>query len=206
MKSILFVNSSPRGSESLSYKVARGIVTDLISRYANASVVLRDLVQNPPPHLGQVLLAAMSSAPDHRTQEQSDALALSDSLVDELSAADILVIAAPMHNFGVPSTLKAWIDHVARAGRTFRYGPGGPQGLLLGKRAILVLSRGGVYSEGPAKALDFQEPYLRAVLRLLAITDVEAVHVEGVGMSTIGPEKAVVSAMQQSRKILDEVA
>ena len=206
MKSILFVNSSPRGSESVSYRVARGIVTDLISRYANASVVLRDLVQNPPPHLGQALLAGMSSAPQQRTHEQSDALALSDSLVDELSAADILVIAAPMHNFGVPSTLKAWIDHVARAGRTFRYGPTGPQGLLLGKRAILVLSRGGVYSEGPAKALDFQEPYLRAVLRLLGITDVEAVHVEGVGMSTIGPEKAVVSAMQQSRKILDNVA
>ena len=206
MKSILFVNSSPRGSESLSYKVARGLVTDLVSRHANVSVVLRDLVQNPPPHLGQALLAGMSSAPEQRTQEQKDAVALSDVLVDELSSADILVIAAPMHNFGVPSTLKAWIDHVARAGRTFRYGPGGPQGLLVGKRAILVLARGGIYSEGPAKALDFQEPYLRAVLRFLGITDVEVVHVEGVGMSSIGPEKAVNSAMQQSRKILDNVA
>jgi FMN-dependent NADH-azoreductase len=182
------------------------MVNDLISRHANASVVLRDLAQNPPPHLGQALLAGLSAAPEQRTREQSEALALSDALVDEVSDADILVIAAPMHNFGVPSTLKAWIDHVVRAGRTFRYAPGGPQGLLRGKRAILVLASGGVYSEGPAQALDFQEPYLRAVLRFLGITDVDVVHVEGVRMSTIGPEKAVVSAMQQSRKILDHVA
>src|SRR5258707_6628105 len=107
-----------------------------------------------------------------------------------------------MHNFGIPSTLKAWIDHVVRAGRTFTYSEGGPEGLLKGKRLILVLASGGVYSNGPAKQLDFQEPYLRAVLGFIGLTDIGVVRVEGVAMSAIGPEKAVASAMARSTEVL----
>jgi FMN-dependent NADH-azoreductase len=111
-----------------------------------------------------------------------------------------------MHNFGVPSTLKAWIDHISRAGRTFSYGANGPQGLLKGKHAILVLASGGVYSNGQMKAFDFIEPYLRAVLGFLGITNVDVVRVEGVATSAIGPEKALVAASTQSKQLVASLA
>lgn len=95
--------------------------------------------------------------------QRSAVVTLSDTLVSELEAADTIVLAAPMYNFSIPSTLKAWVDHVARAGRTFRYTGAGPDGLLKGKKAYVVTARGGVYSEGPGASFDFQEPYLRAV-------------------------------------------
>ena len=131
---------------------------------------------------------------------------MSDALIGELVTADVIVLAVPMHNFGIPSTLKAWIDHVVRAGRTFIYSEGGPEGLLKGKRLILVLASGGVYSNGPAKQLDFQEPYLRAVLGFIGLTDIEVVRVEGVAMSAIGADKAVATATAHSREILARAA
>jgi len=206
MKNILFVESSPRGSESFSQKVAQSVVNDLKARHPEAKVVVRDLAANPPPHVGLPFITGMYAPAEHRTPDQAQAIALSDALIDELFAADTIVIAVPMHNFTLPSTLKAWIDHVARAGRTFNYGAHGPEGLLKGKRAILVLARGGVYSSGPTKPLDFQEPYLRAVLRFLGITDVQVVHVEGAANRAIGPEKALAAATAQSKQILAQIA
>ena len=129
-------------------------------------MVVRDLAENPPPHAGGAFVSALQTPPDRLTKEQSEATALSESLIAELSAADVLVLGVPMHNFGLPSTLKAWIDHVVRAGRTFSFSAHGPQGLLKGKRAVLVLSRGGVYSDGPAKPYDFQEPSFERFLDL----------------------------------------
>ena len=111
-----------------------------------------------------------------------------------------------MHNFGVPSTLKAWIDHISRNGRTFSYGANGPQGLLKGKHAILVLASGAVYSNGQMKAFDFTEPYLRAVFAFLGITDVDVVRVEGVAISAIGPEKALAAASTQSKHLVAGLA
>ena len=131
---------------------------------------------------------------------------MSDALIDELFAADTIALAVPMHNFSPPSTLKAWIDHITRAGRTFSYSSNGPDGLLKGKRAILVLASGGVYSNGPAKPFDFTEPYLRTVLGFIGITDVEVVRVEGVANSAIGPEKALASARTQSKHVLAQLA
>ena len=207
MKNILLIQSSPRGSDSYSHKVARYIVGDLEERYPGANVVVRDLARNPPPHVGQAFVGGGSTGPEQRTPQQTKALALSDVLIDELLAADILVLAVPMHNFGPPSTLKAWIDHVVRIGRTVSYSSQkGPEGMLKGKRVILVLARGGVYSDGPAKPLDFQEPYLRAILGFIGLTDIDVVRVEGVAMSAIGPEKAVASAMARSREILSQAA
>ena len=207
MKNILLIQSSPRGLESYSQKVARSVVGDLEERHPDAKLVVRDLAQNPPPHVGEAFVGGISTGPEQRTLEQAKALALSDALIDELFAADIIVLAVPMHNFGPPSTLKAWIDHVVRAGRTVSYSEKkGPEGKLKGKRVILVLARGGVYSDGPAKPLDFQEPYLRAILGFIGLTDIDVVRVEGVAMSAIGPEKAVVSAMARSQEILSQVA
>src|SRR6266478_2911978 len=206
MKNILLIQSSPRGSESYSQRVAKSIVVDLQEHHPGANVVVRDLAQNSPPHVGLAFVGGISTGPEQRTPEQTKALALSDVLIDEVLAADVIVFAVPMHNFGPPSTLKAWIDHVVRIGRTVSYSHKGPEGMLKEKRAILVLARGGVYSDGPAKPLDFQEPYLRAILGFMGITDIDVVRVEGVSMSAIGPEKAVASAMAQSREILLEAA
>ena len=206
MKNILLIQSSPRGGLSFSQKVAQSVVHDLQERYPEATVVVRDLAQNPPPHVGLDFIIGMYTPPERHTPGQVKAIALSDSLIDELFAADTIVIAVPMHNFGPPSTLKSWIDHVARAGRTFNYGAHGPEGLLKNKRAILVLARGGVYSSGPTKPLDFQEPYLRAVLGFLGITDVSAIHVEGAANRAIGPEKAIATATAKSKDILAQFA
>jgi FMN-dependent NADH-azoreductase len=125
-------------------------------RCRDAKVTVRNLAFNPPPHVGQAFVGALAAPPQQQTPQQADALALSEELIDELAAADLVVMAVPMHNFGIPSTLKAWIDHVVRAGRTFSYTPNGPQGLLKGKRAIVVLATGGIHSSGPTKAFDFR--------------------------------------------------
>ena len=202
MKNILFIQSSPRGSESYSHKVAQSIVDRLMKRHPNANVAARNLAENPPPHVGPAFVGGLWSQPEQRTPDQAAAMAVSDALIDELAAADLVVFAVPMHNFGPPSTLKAWIDHVVRAGRTFAYSDKGPEGLLKGKRALLVLARGGVYSNGPAKPLDFQEPYLRTILGFIGITDIDVVHVEGVAVGAIGAEKGVASAMARSKEIL----
>jgi FMN-dependent NADH-azoreductase len=206
MKNILLIQTSPRGSLSFSQKIAQSIVHDLRAQHPETTVVVRDLAENPPPHIGPAFITGQQVPPEQRKPDQAKALAVSDGLIDELIAADVLVLAVPMFNFGVPSTLKAWIDHISRAGRTFSYGAHGPVGLLKGKRAILVLARGGVYTEGPTKQYDFQEPYLRSVLGFLGITDVHAVHVEGVASSAIGPEKALASATAQSKQILSQAA
>jgi FMN-dependent NADH-azoreductase len=206
MKNILLIQSSPRGNDSYSHQAARSIVNELRVRNPGAKVVERNLAENPPPHVGLPFISGQYAAPEQRTPVQTQALALSDTLIDELLAADTIVIAVPMHNFGPPSTLKAWIDHVARAGRTFSYGANGPQGLLKGKHAILVVASGGVYSAEPMKLFDFTEPYLRTVLSFIGITEVDVVRVAGVANSAIGPEKALASASAQSKQLLAQIA
>jgi FMN-dependent NADH-azoreductase len=206
MKNILFIQTSPRGPQSYSQKVAQSVVDELRIPYPTADLVVRNLAQNPPPHIGEAFVGALPIPPAQRTPEQTAALKLSDALIDELAAADIVVLAVPMHNFSVPSTLKAWIDHVVRLGRTVSYSQNGPEGTLKGKRVILVLASGGVYSDGPARPLDFQETYLRAILGFIGLTDIEVVRVEGIAMSAIGPEKAVASAMAQSTELLTQAA
>ena len=206
MKNILLIESSPRGGDSYSHQAARSIVNELQTRNPGSGIVVRDLGQNPPPHVGMAFIGGMYAAPEQRTPDQARSLALSDALIDELFAADTIVIASPMHNLGVPSTLKAWIDHISRAGRTFSYGANGPQGLLKDKHAIVVLASGGVYSEGHMKALDFAEPYLRTALGFLGITDVDVVRVAGVAISAIGPEKALATANSQSKQLVASLA
>jgi FMN-dependent NADH-azoreductase len=119
------------------------------------------------------------------TDAERVAQALSDELIAELFAADTIVIGAPMYNFSIPTTLRAWFDHVLRPRVTFAYSEAGPQGLVTGKKVIVIESRGGLYSEGPAQVMDFQEPYLRALLGFIGLTDVEFIHAEKIGF---GPE------------------
>ncbi|MGC2520845.1 MAG: FMN-dependent NADH-azoreductase [Burkholderiales bacterium] len=206
MKNLLYVSSSPRGAQSYSHQIAHRIVDDLKARHPAAKVVVRDVAKEPLPHVGEAFVGGLFLPPEQRSPAQAKALAVSDALVDELVAADVVVLAVPMHNFALPSTLKAWIDHVVRVGRTFSYTANGPEGLLKGKQAIAVVSRGGVYSDGPMKQLDFQESYLRSVLGFIGITDVHMVRVEGVGMGEEAVKNAIASAKAQSDEVVREIA
>jgi FMN-dependent NADH-azoreductase len=191
---ILYVTSSPRGSASYSNRVAANVLDELTARNPGTTVTLRDLAREPLPHIGDDFVAATRGPNGPQTDAQRALLARSDELVDELFAADVIVIAAPMINFTIPTNLKAWIDYVARAGRTFRYSEKGPEGLVKGKQVIIVAARGGVYSAGPGSALDFQLPYLKSVLAFLGMTEVEVLEVEGTAYGPEAAEKAVVAA------------
>jgi FMN-dependent NADH-azoreductase len=202
---ILYVTSSSRGSASYSNRVAAEVLDELRTRSPGASVAMRDLARDPLPHIGDDFVAATRSPNGPQTDAQRALLAQSDALVDELFAADVIVIAAPMINFTVPSNLKTWIDYVARAGRTFRYSEKGPEGLVTGKQVIVVAARGGVYADA-GKALDFQLPYLKSVLGFLGMTDVEVLEVEGTAYGPDAAEKAVAAATAKLHRQCDQRA
>lgn len=188
-KNILFLQSSPLGSDSYSQRIADSVLNELKAQYRRTKFVLRDLSEDSPPHINRESITAASSQLQEQTAEQKKTLALSDELTSELINADIIVIAVPIYNFGIPSTLKAWIDHVVRRGRTFSDTTSGPKGLLHNKRAILILAGGDLHSESSASLLDLHEPYLRAVLEFIGITDVEVVRVArpgAVGADEVG--------------------
>jgi len=185
MKQILIVESSPRGAESASRRLTRKVRERLVVQYPEAKVVVRDLAKDRLPHLDQATVKAISTKDPVEAESLKAVLRLSDQLTEELLASDILVIASPMWNFGIPSLLKAWIDHVVRAGKTFNYAGAGVEGLAKGKRAILVLASGGVFSEGPWKSWDTVEPYLRQILGFIGIDDVQTARAEGMNMPAL---------------------
>ena len=139
-------------------------------------------------------MGAFSTPADQRTPEQQALVAESDALIDELQSADVVALGLPLYNCGIPSTLKAYFDHIARSGRSFSYGENGPKGLVTGKKVYVVLASGGVYSEGAAVQMDHAIPYLRSVLGFLGMTDVEVIRVEGVGMGPEATAKALDKA------------
>ncbi len=187
MTNILFISSSPRGAASQSSKVAEQLITGILAEDPTATVTRRDLGRDPLPHLDEAFLGAMFAPAETHSAEQAKLLALSDELVDELFAADIVVIGSAMINFTVTSTLKSWFDFIARGGKTFQYTETGPVGLVTGKRVVVVEAKGGIYSDGPMKVHDYQQPWIRFMLGFLGMTDVEVIHVEG---QALGPDRA----------------
>ena len=194
MTNILLIQSSSNLASSVSRDLADTYVKDYKTAHPDATLTERDLVSTPLPHLGVDLLGGFFGKPETLTEAQTTALALSDSLVDEMMAASLIVIGVPMYNFSIPSALKSWIDHVVRAGRTFQYTAEGPKGLVLGKKVVLFLASGGVYSDGPYKPYDFQETYLRAILGFIGLTDVTVVRAEGLALGPDSATKAVADA------------
>jgi len=192
MSQILLITSSPR-VESYSTRVARRLAEKLGSR-PGSHLTVRDLTRQPLPHIDDSFAVARNTPADLLTSAQKSALSLSDELLTELFAADILIIAAAMINFGIPSSLKAYIDYIVRPGVTFRYGANGPEGLVRGKQAYLVVARGGHYSQHPMQALNFQDTYLKAALGFIGITDVEVIAVEGIAFGPDVAEKALNAA------------
>ncbi len=194
MSKVLLITSSPRGEASHSSRVGRTLADQLASGDPKSTVTVRDLFKEPLPHIGEHFVTALFAAPESHTPAQSAAFALSDKLIAELFAADVIVIASAMINFGISSTLKTYIDYVLRAGSTFRYTANGPEGLVKGKKAYIVRASGGVYSEGDLKPLNFQDPYLKLVLGFIGITDVETIHIEGIAYGPEATDKALAAA------------
>jgi FMN-dependent NADH-azoreductase len=207
MNSLLLVTSSLLGDASQSRLIAREFVEAWRRKNPGAPLVERDLASATMPHLTQETLSAVATPAEKRNEAQRALAAFADSLIEEVEAADTIVLTAPMYNFTIPSTLKAWLDHIARAGRTFRYGANGPEGLLKGKKVFVVTGRGGVYSgDSPAKAFDFQEPYLRAILGFIGLTDVSFVHVEGLAISKDSAESGRARARQAIATLVPPLA
>lgn len=189
---ILVINSSAGGRESASRELVNEVVSSLHNVNLGATVTFRDLVSDPVPHLNDQTLNGVRGTSE--TEPEHEARKLSDLLVSELRAADVIVMGVPMYNFSIPSALKAWIDHVVRAGETFRYSETGPKGLLTGKKVIVAESSGGKYSEGHHRANDFQEPYLRAILKFIGLEDVRFVRAEKTALGKDERDKAIAAA------------
>jgi FMN-dependent NADH-azoreductase len=202
MANVLYINSSVRSSGSLSRQLSAEFVAKWQANHPGDTIVERDLAANPVPHLTEEMLGAFFTAPEQRSAAQAETVQLSDELVDEVLAADVIVIGAPMYNFSVPSGLKAYIDHIARAGRTFKYTETGPVGLVTGKKVYVFTASGGVYSEGPAAGYDFLATYLKAVLGFLGLADISFIRAEGVALG----EQAVAATLAKSRESIDTLA
>lgn len=197
MANLLVIESSPR-SASVSGSVAKEYVTEWQRKHPAAKVVRRNVAASPAPFVTEQWIAAAYTPVESRTVEQKRILAVSDTLINELEAADTIVLAVPMHNFGVSAQLKAWIDQVVRVGRTFSYTAQGPQGLLdENKKVVVIVARGGAYSgESPYAFLDQQEPYLRTVLGFIGLKNVQFVYAENQSRGAEAAEKGIKAGIQ----------
>lgn len=197
MKRILHIISSPRGEESFSIKLGNAIVERIKSAYPGSTVKESNLVEKQFPHLEEAQITSFFTPEEYRTPENIEAIRHSDEAIREIMEADTIVIGAPFYNFSIHSTLKAWIDHISRAGVTFRFTENGSfEGLVHGKKVYIAVASGGIYSEGAMQSYDFSAPYLRAILGFLGITDVNVVRVEGTnipGIQDSALEKAINS-------------
>ena len=186
VKTILQINTSLNSSQGQSSLLASQFVEKWQQTHSDGRVVIRDLATNPVPHLTADRFQAFLTDPELRSAEQDAHANESDELIEELQSADKVVFGLPMYNFGIPSTLKAWIDHVARAGKTFKYTETGPVGLLADRPVVLFAARGGLYKGTP---LDTQSAYITHFLNFIGIRNIEFVYAEGLAMGD-GPREA----------------
>ena len=194
MANVLVIESSARQQGSVSRQLTAQFIANWSAANPADQIKVRDLAVDQVPHLDANLLGGWMTPAGQQSEAEQAALALSNLLTDELLAADVLVLAAPMYNFAIPSTLKAWLDHVLRAGVTFKYTETGPQGLLSGKRAFVLTARGGIYAGGTQ---DHQESYLRQALAFVGIHDVSFIHAEGLNLGGDFMEKGLNQAKAQ---------
>ncbi|MGC2461238.1 MAG: NAD(P)H-dependent oxidoreductase [Steroidobacteraceae bacterium] len=198
MSTLLQINASIHADHGQSSQLATQFVRAFSRARPDLRIVLRDLASDTVPHLSAERFAAFLSKPQERSAAQSDVVAYSDALIAELKQADVIVLGLPMYNFGVPSQLKAYFDHIARAGETFRYTANGPVGLLQGKKAYIFAARGGLYA---GTALDTQTNYVRDFLRFVGIDDIEFVYAEGLAISPESKASGLASAAAQIERL-----
>ncbi len=201
MKNILMIEVSPRGKDSASRAVSNKIAERLADLYPGAKILRHDLAAEHLPHLDGTTLRAISTRDPVEEESLKASAHQSDQLTNELLESDLLVMATPMWNFGIPSALKAWIDLVVRPGRTFQYSDSGVLGLAKNKKAILVLASGGVFTEGPWRSWDFVEPYLRQILAFIGIVDVQTVRIEGMNIPPLA-----ATALLRAHQALGELS
>ena len=201
---LLHIDSSVLGAASVTRQLTAEIVAALTRGDAGARVVYRDLAASPIGHVsGEAIPVVKFGNRDNLSESQKAELALSDAVLEEFLDAEVLVIGAPMYNFSVPTQLKAWIDRICQAGRTFRYTESGPVGLAGGRKVVIASARGGRYAGTPMEtALDHQEAYLRAVLGFLGITDVSFVRAEGVSMGPEAKARALAAASDEIARLV----
>ena len=199
MKRILLIHSSLFANESASGQLGEDLVSELMEQNPGSVVTTQDLASTPLPHLDAEEFSSWNVDVDQRNVAQQRQASLSDGLIDELFAHDTLVLAVPMYNLGIPSTLKAWIDRVARAGKTFRYTATGPEGLVKDMQTYLLLARGGQYQ---GTSMDTQTGYLKSVLGLMGITEVETIFAENLARG--GTERE--DSLDKARQLISELA
>jgi len=185
MKKILHVISSPRNGASFSIQLGNAIIGKIKAAHPGSTVKETNLAKDYFPHLEEAHLASFFTPPENRTPENIEAVRHSDEAIREIMDADIIVISTPLYNFGIPSSLKAWLDHIVRAGSTFKYDANGAAGLVKGKKAYIAVASGGVYSEGPMQPYDFVVPYLKWILGFIGITDITVQRIEGTSIPGI---------------------
>ena len=188
MKKILHVISSPRGEASYSIKLGNAIVEQIKKAHPGSIVKENNLVNMQFPHLEEAHITSFYTPPEARSPESEIAVKHSDEAIKEVLDADIIVIGAPMYNFSIHSTLKAWFDHIVRAGVTFRYDENGANGLIKNKKVYIAETTGGIYTEGPMQDHDFVAPYLKTILGHIGLTDVTFFRVEGTSIPGIQDE------------------
>ncbi|MFH7026040.1 MAG: FMN-dependent NADH-azoreductase [Heteroscytonema crispum UTEX LB 1556] len=204
MAHILHIDSSPRGDRSFSRQFSQEFLSSWKAANPDDTLTYRDVGRNPVPHVDESWIAAAFTPPPARTPELNEAIKTSDALVDEFLAADRYVFGVPMYNFNIPSTLKAYIDQIVRVGRTFAVTEqGGFQGLVEGKKMLIVTARGGSFTPGsPAAPYDFQEPFLRTLFGFLGITDISFIHVENLGAGEDARQQSFAQAKEAIAQIV----
>ena len=198
MKRILHLISSIQGDQSYSIKLGHEIIDRIQDKYPGSTVEELNLVDIEIPHLNPAILRTFFIPAEELTAEEKESRRFSDEVVKQLFASDIIVIGAPLYNFTIHTSLKAWIDHITRFGLTFGYGENGPVGMVTDKKVYVAMSSGGIFSEGPGKANDFVAPYLKSFLGFLGMTDLTVFRAEGLkvaGVKEHAMEKAIDSIM-----------
>ncbi len=191
---LLHIESSIFADAGVSSQLSRKLIARLEQKHTSLQVIEKHFAQQPIPHFDGAALQAISTPIEQRTPEQQQLASFADRQIDELKQADILVIGMPMYNFSVPSMLKSWFDFVARAGVTFRYTEQGPEGLLKGKKAYVIATRGGQYK---GTAADTQTPFVTTFLNFLGIEDIEIIYAEGLNMGDERRQEAIDQASEQ---------
>ena len=203
MATVLVITCSPRGERSVSRALTTRFAQEWARHHPQDTIRLRDLGQHPVPHITETWIVGASEGPESQTGASRDAIAISDTLIDEFLAADRYVIGSPIYNFNIPATLKAWIDQIVRAGKTFAVGPTGSEGLVKDKKALFITTNGGVYTPGtPGVEFNFQEPYLRAIFKFIGVTDVRFVTADGMNQGVDMAAKARAKA----ERVLDDLS
>jgi FMN-dependent NADH-azoreductase len=204
MSKVLVITASPRGERSVSRSLSSFFAQLWAQHHGQDTVLLRDIGHHPVPHVTEPWVTGAFAPADAQTPESKTAIAVSDQLVEEFLSCDRFVVGVPMYNFNIPSTFKAYIDQIVRAGKTYAVGPNGYEGLVKGKKALFIVSSGGSYALGtPASAYNFQEPYLRAIFGFIGVTDVQFVTADSLNQ---GEDAAKVSREKAENRLKELAA